>query len=443
MSLTKATYSMISGAPVNVFDYMTAAQIADVQAGTLAVDVTASINAAINAAKQISGQVYVPSGKYSIAPDSLLITGVDGLSIIGENHGFGTYNNLPQFVCSGAGAYLLRLQSSSGSGVYHVYIENIVFDGKANVTDVISFSPIVGEELTFGQFKFCEFVNVSPAGGLVSNYTASAIFAESALWTFEDCGFACNGGAGNQGVAVKLNNYGAWGWVFNRCHFDTQTYPCHFQMTAGEATLNNCIFDNTAAGSSDIQFYNSAGLTLNNCISGTNPAPFLISYNKSTTGKYDNYPLNINNCAMHSVYAGANAIQLSAPNPVYINGFYGSNVLLNGAPIIANIQNAEYIYQTNKTATQLLVQGPAITQNALALASNDVTTFLQVNVNSSTGVGISSYKPSVGYMPYQISSSTFGLSSGVPSYANNAAAIAGGLAIGTFYRNGDALQIVH
>jgi len=443
MSLTKATYSMISGAPVNVFDYMTPAQIADVQAGTLLLDVTAAVFAAINAAKQISGQVYVPSGKYSIAPDSLLITAADGLAIIGANHGFGTYLNTPEFVCNGPGSYLLRLESIVGADVYNVYVENIVFDGKAQVTDVISFKPRVGGEVTYGQFKFCEFLNVKPFGGLVSNYVTDAVFAEASIWTFEDCGFACNGGAGNQGVAVKLNNYGAWGWVFNRCHFDTATFPCHFQMRAGEATLNHCIFDNTAVGSSDIQFYNSAGLTLNNCISGTNPAPFLISYNKSTTGKYDNYPLNINNCAMHSVYAGADAIQLSAPNPVYINGFYGSNVFLYGAPIIANIQNAEYIYQTNKTATQLLVQGPAITQDALALASNDVTTFLQVNVDSSTGVGISSYKPSAGDMPYQISSSTFGLSSGVPSYADNAAAIAGGLAIGTFYRTVDTLKIVH
>lgn len=31
----------------------------------------------------------------------------------------------------------------------------------------------------------------------------------------------------------------------------------------------------------------------------------------------------------------------------------------------------------------------------------------------------------------------------VPSYANNAAALAGGLGVGTLYRNGDALQVVH
>lgn len=443
MSLTKATYSMISGAPVNVFDYMTAAQIADVQAGTLAIDVTAAVNAAINAAKQANGQVYVPSGKYSIAPDSLLITGVDGLSIIGQNHGFGTYDNLPQFVCSGAGAYLLRLQSLVGSDVYNVYIENILFDGQANVTDVVSFAARIGGEVTYGQFKFCQFRNVKPTGGLVSNYTQSSVFAESALWTFEDCGFESNGTAGNQGVAVKISNYGAWGWVFNRCHFDTQTSPCHFQMTAGEATLNNCVFDNTPTGSSDIQFYNSAGLTLNNCGSGTNPAPFLISYAKTTSGKYDNYPLYINNCSMQSTQAGTNAVELASQSPVYVNGFYGSNILFTAAPAIANIQNAKYFYQTNRTATQVVVQGTAATQDVQTLASNDLTTFSQTNVSATSGTSVSVYKTGVGNLPYGIAASKFSLLNGVPSYVNNAAALAGGLVAGDFYRNGDVLQIVH
>lgn len=48
MSLTKATYSMLVNAPVNVFDYMSAAQKADVDAGTFTVDCTDAIQAAID-----------------------------------------------------------------------------------------------------------------------------------------------------------------------------------------------------------------------------------------------------------------------------------------------------------------------------------------------------------------------------------------------------------
>lgn len=50
MSLTKVTYSMTSNAPINVFDYMSKEQQADVDAGTYTVDCTDAIQAAIDAA---------------------------------------------------------------------------------------------------------------------------------------------------------------------------------------------------------------------------------------------------------------------------------------------------------------------------------------------------------------------------------------------------------
>lgn len=63
MSLTKVSYSMIQGAPINVFDYMTAVQIADVQAGTLTQDVTTALQNAIAAGSSI----YCPTGQYLIS----------------------------------------------------------------------------------------------------------------------------------------------------------------------------------------------------------------------------------------------------------------------------------------------------------------------------------------------------------------------------------------
>lgn len=66
MALTKATYSMISGAQVNVFDYMTPAQIADVQARTGLLDVTSAITAAIAATGTV-GVLYFPAGFYGVS----------------------------------------------------------------------------------------------------------------------------------------------------------------------------------------------------------------------------------------------------------------------------------------------------------------------------------------------------------------------------------------
>jgi hypothetical protein len=66
MSLTKATYSMILGEVVNVFDYMTPAQLADVQSNALTVDVTNAVQAAVTAAG-VNGTIRFPVGSYLLS----------------------------------------------------------------------------------------------------------------------------------------------------------------------------------------------------------------------------------------------------------------------------------------------------------------------------------------------------------------------------------------
>lgn len=51
---------------VSVFDFMTAAQIDDVRSGTLSLDVTAAIQAAIDSLPANGGTVYVPPGDYLV-----------------------------------------------------------------------------------------------------------------------------------------------------------------------------------------------------------------------------------------------------------------------------------------------------------------------------------------------------------------------------------------
>lgn len=453
MSLTKATYSMISGAPVNVFDFMTAAQIADVQAGTLSLDVTVAVVNAISAAKAQAGKVVFPAGSYSVEADSISLSGTAGLDMVGNHLGF--VDNHPVFVARTAGDYLIEL-SSQTEDTYNVNLSNLTFDGNALVTNVLKINAKVGGEVTYCSVKKCNFLNVKPSGSLVSNETASAVFAESAIWYFEECGFACNGAVGSQGNAIVLNNYGAWGWVFEKCHFDTQTQYAHIRLIAGLITLNNCQFDNSStSGAStnvgDIQVYSSSGITINGCNSGS-ANPFLITYAKTTTGKWDNYPIYINNCQGSALYPPTNGIQHSTTNPIYINGYYGSNVLLSGVPIETSAVGSTYLYQTNRDANLFASQKAGASADALTLASNDLTTFLETSIDSTTGVGISAYKPGTGYIPYTVVASNinFNLSSGklnianlTQVYANNAAALAGGLVIGDVYRNGDVLQIVH
>jgi hypothetical protein len=98
MALTKVTYSMIKGAKVNVFDFMTAAQIASVQARDGAEDVSAPIQAAIDSMETtvtdpfngqitvLSGTLYMPDGDYYIQTPIVIQDGY-GLTIEGAGVG--------------------------------------------------------------------------------------------------------------------------------------------------------------------------------------------------------------------------------------------------------------------------------------------------------------------------------------------------------------------
>ena len=71
---------------VSVLDFMTAAQIADVQAGTITLDVTAAINAAVaSLGGVIGGKLFMPRGRYKTTS---MITLPSGIILYGEgSHG--------------------------------------------------------------------------------------------------------------------------------------------------------------------------------------------------------------------------------------------------------------------------------------------------------------------------------------------------------------------
>ena len=71
---------------VSVLDFMTAAQIADVQAGTITLDITAAINAAVTSLGGIiGGKVFMPRGRYKTTS---MITLPSGIILCGEgSHG--------------------------------------------------------------------------------------------------------------------------------------------------------------------------------------------------------------------------------------------------------------------------------------------------------------------------------------------------------------------
>lgn len=99
---------------VSVFDFMTSAQIADVQAGTLLIDVTTALSLAVAAASH----VYCPPGKYKLTTS--------------------TFIGLRGFVLEGAASSLLT------SGVTYLSNTTFVFDGATSGTDGLVFTNFVG-----------------------------------------------------------------------------------------------------------------------------------------------------------------------------------------------------------------------------------------------------------------------------------------------------------
>lgn len=66
MALTKVSYAMVEGDVINAFDYMTAAQIADVTSNTGSIDVQPAIQAAIDAATAAKKILRLPAGTYRL-----------------------------------------------------------------------------------------------------------------------------------------------------------------------------------------------------------------------------------------------------------------------------------------------------------------------------------------------------------------------------------------
>ena len=130
MALTKVTNSMISGAQVNVFDFMTPAQIASVQARDKVEDVTTAVVAALSSLGT-GGRIRFPKGLYRVTSEIYI---PPGINVVGDGlfGGTGAYdqgattiyadhagNSIFNLVGSGACRIQdLCLQAGPPSGIY-------------------------------------------------------------------------------------------------------------------------------------------------------------------------------------------------------------------------------------------------------------------------------------------------------------------------------------
>ena len=152
MSLTKATYSMIQGSPINLLDYGAV--------GDGITDNSAAILAAFNAANASGKSLYVPAGIYNIA-STVAVPSLQNIVIFGD----GKPVNLV-----GTKASYFRYTGSSGNMFYFDHLAGVEF-----------------RDLLFG------YNNASYNGDLVRTNNDAGLDATS--FTFNRCVFSGDGSA--------------------------------------------------------------------------------------------------------------------------------------------------------------------------------------------------------------------------------------------------------
>jgi len=243
---------------VSVFDFMTAAQIADVQAGTLTYDVTTPI---ANAIAYIAGTygstpgggiLYFPTGAYSITS---LYLDIDNQCLIlqGEASNYSSNVNRGTRLVArdSVNNYLIQIYRTTD-----IQINDMTLDLNNLKTKGLDLTHAAGTGsiLDYCQYNNVEFYNVKVGGSFVeSEGNGILLGGEVAVHKFNNCVFQLNGIGGNYiGRSVHISNFNAWDWTFTNCYFAGGSQTASMWLEAGSVTLYSCVFENNDDSSYDI-----------------------------------------------------------------------------------------------------------------------------------------------------------------------------------------------
>lgn len=291
MSLTKVTYSMISGAETNVLDYIPATEHAAILAGTSTYNCAADITTAINALKNSTSSkaLYFPKGTYA----------VDTTITLSTIHGF-------KFFGDGVNATIIKYTPTTGSLFYITnYLQNAFYDIKflgSNYTTSVTSRCFRLNGLGGGTgllFQNCFFygfgTQITTTDATVNddtvtfnscyfwyqNYVWNNTNEQAVSWTFNDCqvlftettvlnnpgGFSrvIGGTYINQGTFVSANAVSAiYGLLFDGIKFEPYGSPkASKYLTMGGVTYVQATFKN-CSDSSGFSFYSTATFELRN-----------------------------------------------------------------------------------------------------------------------------------------------------------------------------------
>lgn len=250
MSLTKVSYSMITGAPVNIFDYMTAAQIADVQSNAATIDVSTTIQTTLNAfvAAGKFVDIIFPNGTYKL--NNALTINVTYMAV--------DFNNSTLNFTSMASGFSLNVVGQTGSSPYvngRVALCNALLRGPGAASSVSGIRFYNPDAPTETGPSHISLLNVSTLDFLVGH----TISGDAYCIDFFNCDI---GGCGTGTIqAATGSNFGERIAYFGSTIFNCPTVGASISNSNGEFVFSQCSFDYNGR-----QFYINGGrINLNNC----------------------------------------------------------------------------------------------------------------------------------------------------------------------------------
>lgn len=237
MALTKVSYSMIDGAPVNVLDYIPIAEHAAIKSNTSTYDCTAAFKSAIGGYADKKA-IYVPAGTYLLS-DHLF------LGIYKTLTGEGRFKSVLRWTRNAAnGGALLADAYCGASGL------SIVNVGTNNTTSIALCSWAQGG--TNGA-RDCEWQDLFVQGWGYA--VAASVLADTTL-----------------PLVASLANAQIWNSTFDKIEFQSNG-RCFHLGTSGvnNNRITNCFFKN-GTGDRDVFLNNALGVQFENCAFETSAA---------------------------------------------------------------------------------------------------------------------------------------------------------------------------
>lgn len=385
MSLTKTTYSMIQGASLNALDFMTPAQIANVESGTG--DVTVPLQAAIDKALDTldandnCAALYLPAGRYVIT-SRLMISGGPGIhrgfTLFGDGISSCIFNS------NTSGGHAIVLETAlTGGNTERVGIKNLTIEGNAASGRGISvgladgFNGCFMENLRIvnhGQIAIYGFFSATTSssqifitGCFINNNGLSGTYNQidfGRVSVFRILNTQVNGGtrAGlyiggptyicdniaitnsefsahtNTGVEIEQ----AQGVSISGCYAGTSTVNAWIFNKVEGLSMTGCWADDTVSNGIFIQ--DSSGVSIEGCYIDLNPQAGIALV--ASSGAENNYGVSIRNCKF---------IANASNNAYECDIFVGS---LSGGEISGNVFRGTTLggtpLATNKHATRLI-----------------------------------------------------------------------------------------